>query len=459
MENFDKYYAVRSVTFDLTNACNLQCSYCFEKDKNPCSMTAENALKMAEAVDQNFRKRVLVNQPGATLRVTFFGGEPMLKMDVMRAVAKFFMDQEYFVEFAITTNLTLLKDEDIEFFRSINMGILVSIDGTKEAHDKNRCNSYDLVANNIKKLVDAGMQLNLEARITLPPSEVGTLVEGVKGVFELGVDNIAPCLVYDQPWKKEDWVIFEDQTRKLFDWALEVYNNSDNKRNLNIKMLNDALENCLVKSNENEVPCGMGNDLFIAVSPEGNVAPCHQIPTNKSGHGLIMGNILTDEFDEKRIMETRAKRDFSQRCQACDNRGICSGGCPVENYRASGSFSKPEPAWCEYIAIMAKIIVEYQDRILNATNLRNRRLVVLKENLKLQEILYNIIEMDVDSPLVMVELAKVQQFLFNNEQILMPAFKDMAKAVITTFQASLQDKINEKIQELDLDDERIKENG
>lgn len=453
MENFDKYYAVRSVTFDLTNACNLQCSYCFEKDKNRKSMTVENALKMAEAIDQNFRKKVLANQPSAVLRVTFFGGEPMLKMDVMRAVAKFFMAQEYFVEFTMTTNLTLLKDEDIEFFKSINLGILVSIDGTKETHDKNRCGSYDIVAANVKKLIDAGMKLNLEARITLPPSEVGTMFEGVKNVFDLGIDNIAPCLVYDQPWKEEDWVVYDEQVHKMFDWAMDVYNDPSNKRNLSIKLMNDFLENCLVKSNEWDVPCGMGNDLFISVTADGDVAPCHQVPTSKEGKDLIVGNLFTDTFDEAKIMDIRSKREFSKRCQGCKDRAICSGGCPIENYRASGTYTKPEPSWCKFISIMAKIVMEYQDRILNATNLRNRRLVTLKENLKLQDMLFNIVEMDMDSPLVMVEIAKIQQFLFNNEQILMPAFAEMAKMVMGAFQARLQDKIAKTTQELDTKNE------
>jgi uncharacterized protein len=61
----------------LTDQCNLRCSYCFEKDKNPHNMSDETALA---AVD------FLMEESGPMKRVTilFFGGEPLLRFDLIK---------------------------------------------------------------------------------------------------------------------------------------------------------------------------------------------------------------------------------------------------------------------------------------------------------------------------------------------------------------------------------------
>lgn len=445
MQNFNKYYAVRSVTFDVTNQCNLRCDYCFEKDKNPESMTVENAIAMAKEIDANFRERTYKTQPGKTLMISFFGGEPTLNMPAVRAVVNFFNQQEYFVEYSMTTNLTLVTDADIAFFKENDFSLLVSLDGTKETHDKHRCNSYDVVVKNLKKLLAAGLGFNTQVRLTLPPDAVGTMAQGVKEVFEMGVDNIVPMIVYDQPWTDEQWVTFEEQIREVFDFAMDVYNDESNKRNLSIKAFDEYIEDCLTKTNKNEVPCGMGNDVFISLAPNGNVSPCHQVPTDFAHQELVMGNILTDEFDEERILSVREQRSFSNRCQACENRAICSGGCPIENYRTTGAFNRASDAWCRYVDIMARVIKDYQDKIFRAKNIRNRKLNVIKENLKLQKILEEIREMNPADPMLAVKMADVQEFVFNNGKTLMPAFKEMVDYVY----AELAGKLSCALKEID----------
>ena len=430
MQNFNKYYAVRSVTFDVTNQCNLRCDYCFEKDKNPETMAVEDALRMAKEIDANFRERTYKTQPGKSLMVCFFGGEPTLNMPVIRAVVDFFNSQEYFVEFTMTTNLTLVTDADIAFFKENDFGLLVSLDGTKETHDKHRCNSYDRVVANLKKLLAAGLGFNTQVRLTLPPDAVGTMAQGVKEVFAMGVDNIVPMIVYDQPWTDAQWGTFEEQIREVFDFAMDVYNDESNKRNLSIKAFDEYIEDCLTKTNINEVPCGMGNDVFISLAPNGNVAPCHQVPTDFAHQELVMGNILTDEFDEKRILSVREQRSYSNRCQGCEHRAICSGGCPIENYRATGVFNRASDTWCRYISIMTRVIKDYQRCIFQAKNIRNRKLTIIQENLKLEKLLHELRSMDIYDPLTLVKLADVQEFVFNHDKTLMPAFKEMAELVI-----------------------------
>jgi uncharacterized protein len=63
----------------LTDQCNLRCSYCFEKDKNPHNMTEETATA---AVD--FLMTESQQMPNVT--ILFFGGEPLLRFDLLKKV-------------------------------------------------------------------------------------------------------------------------------------------------------------------------------------------------------------------------------------------------------------------------------------------------------------------------------------------------------------------------------------
>ena len=430
MKNFNSSYAVQAVTYVLTNQCNLRCSYCFEKDKKSEFMTKEEALRISKEIDDNFRNVTLKENPRAFLDIFFFGGEPMLCGETMRSVVEYFNDKAYPVEYGITTNATLITDDDIDFFIDNNFGILVSIDGIKKVHDANRCNSYDIVKKNIGRMIDAGLKLNLEARLTIPPSSVKYMLQGVKEVFDMGIDNISPCLVYDQSWKESEWKEFDKQMHGVFDFALDTYEDTNNKRNLSIKCVNETLENCLIKSNFDEVPCGACTRNTIAISPGGIVAPCHQVSTNDLyKDSLVVGNILTDNFDMEKIKSFSAKVKLENKCSQCKYYSICSGGCRMENFRANNNFTKPLSNWCKYIKIMYQIAEEYQDRIYNAKNIRNKRLNMIKENIKFEKLLTELAHMNIKDSAILIKLAKVQEFELNKEDIIFSSFHSMSKLV------------------------------
>ena len=92
----------------LTDQCNLRCSYCFEKDKNPHKMSDETAMASVD---------FLMEASGPTKKLTllFFGGEPLLRFDLMQKVWEYATKRAdelgKKINWNMTTNGTLVTEE------------------------------------------------------------------------------------------------------------------------------------------------------------------------------------------------------------------------------------------------------------------------------------------------------------------------------------------------------------
>lgn len=448
MDNFTELflsnYTLKGITINTTNQCNLRCSYCFEQNKHDLYMTIDDCKKILDEVTNNFEKTMLIEEPNASFDVAFFGGEPTLNFDIIKYTIEYLREKPYECTYGLTTNFVNITDEMLDVFYDNDFSILVSIDGLKEIHDKNRCNSYDKVVGNIKRSLDKGLKLNLEARITILPSDINYLFEATKNVFEMGIDNIAPCVVMDVPWTDENYIEFEKQVKLIYDWTIAIYNDEENKRNLQVKVVNDFLELSLDYKNDN-TPCGFGKDKWISVGPDGEIAPCHQVHTNyKNCQELIVGNILTRELDVDRINNIRDNITRSK-CFDCKFYHFCRGGCPIENMRLNGSFTSPSENTCKINEIMYNIAKEYQEKILNSTNSRSRRLNILKYNLELKKLSSDIKTNIVPSCISQInstsndvnnlgDISKLQEMICNNGHVLLPQFENAIREDIDDIQ-------------------------
>jgi uncharacterized protein len=125
-----------NVTLHLTTGCNLRCTYCFEGDHSyRTDMSAEVARA---AVD--FALRDAGGRPG----IVFFGGEPLLKRDLILELVDYAKrasgKSEAIPHLKITTNGLLLDDELLSRCSEEDVAISLSIDGVREAHDRHRLN-------------------------------------------------------------------------------------------------------------------------------------------------------------------------------------------------------------------------------------------------------------------------------------------------------------------------------
>jgi len=154
---------VKQVTFEITDACNLNCRYCaygelyndFDKRKATFmdSQVAKTLLKyLADFWNSSSNRSFKQN-----ISVSFYGGEPLLHMPFIKDIVAYceHLNLKYnlFV-FSLTTN-ALLLNKNIAFFAEKEFDLLVSLDGNRENNSyrvfHNNKDSFVQVINNLKK--------------------------------------------------------------------------------------------------------------------------------------------------------------------------------------------------------------------------------------------------------------------------------------------------------------------
>ena len=382
MENFTTVYSKpQAVTMLLTNDCNLACSYCFESNKGKDYMPKEMALDILKATYN------VVDPMAGIFTLNMFGGEPLMNWETFKAVCDYVLENNLKIRITATTNLTLLTDEMIDYIDELSIPILVSVDGIKEVHDKHRCNSFDKVIENMKKLIDRDLGYLIEARMTVAPDTAKYMYESVKMLVDLGINNIANVPASDLDWDAQSIQDYKDNYEKILDMYIDILNDETNKRNISLYKVDQALNLALEPIKEDTSMCNIGNPRWVIVDWKGDIWPCPDYPTTDNIDLIAgkIGNFYTGVDETKVDPKPMVATYELERCKGCEAISICKSGCPYENYTKNGKFNEPTIGYCTLQKAFVEIIKAYQDKLLEATNIRSRQLNVLIENLKVKK--------------------------------------------------------------------------
>ena len=382
MENFTTVYSKpQAVTMLLTNDCNLACSYCFESNKGKDYMPKEMALDILKATYNQ------VDPMAGIFTLNMFGGEPLMNWEAFKAVCDYVLENNLKIRITATTNLTLLTDEMIDYIDELSIPVLVSVDGIKEVHDKHRCNSFDKVIENMKKLIDRDLGYLIEARMTVAPDTAKYMYESVKMLVDLGINNIANVPASDLEWDAQSIQDYKDNYEKILDMYIDILNDETNKRNISLYKVDQALNLALEPIKEDTSMCNIGNPRWVIVDWKGDIWPCPDYPTTDNVDLIAgkIGNFYTGVDETKVDPKPMVATYELERCKGCEAISICKSGCPYENYTKNGKFNEPTIGYCTLQKAFVEIIKAYQDKLLEATNIRSRQLNVLIENLKVKK--------------------------------------------------------------------------
>jgi uncharacterized protein len=293
----------------LTEQCNIRCKYCIYSEHYPDVMEYSNKSMDFEtaklAIDQymqlynekqkyGYRKKAIVS---------FYGGEPFLKFDLIKQVIKHCKEKGHDVRYYATTNGTIMTEEIIEYIANNDFIVTFSLDGHKEQHDRNRVFSgnkgtFDLVLNNILKLQNYKRKRGINQLITFNCtydyySDLSKIID----FFENNYDEFDPFNVMFGPVNKLDTTYY-DYCKEMHDKGIikessstagESYQRLINRlkekagnNSAQEKMLNSFFASLfLIKRrprglvNLHSSACMPSNK--IAVSPEGNYYVCERI--------------------------------------------------------------------------------------------------------------------------------------------------------------------------------------
>ena len=155
-------YAPRRASFTVlvTSDCNFTCEYCFEGSNHKIVyMSKQTADDIVSFVRNSIDKHSSLNN----VLVAFYGGEPLLNRSIIHKICNGLTESNNYSDktvFTITTNLSLLTNEDIKMFEKYRfVNVQVAIDGPQHIHNRRRrskddSDTYTTIIRNIQRLVD-----------------------------------------------------------------------------------------------------------------------------------------------------------------------------------------------------------------------------------------------------------------------------------------------------------------
>lgn len=348
------------LTLNIANTCNLHCSYCYANGGNYCS---RDELMSVDTAVISIRK--FAEYFGVLKRVKFFGGEPFLNPDVIKAACEACVHLKNegvlkeMPDFTTVTNGSVLTQELIDLILKYDIGVTVSYDGDPTMQDMLRPDtsgfgSNDKVLANVhwlQKATNYKQPSSVEVTYTQLHEENGVSVEqcynNVKRIFNIDDIKITPVSC-----EKTD-VHFLKQIDSFHDAIKAGYQKKSINRNLVDKAYR-IYQNLTKRKKSNNIFCGAGINRFV-VSADGNVYPCYLFVNDAD---FYIGNVLESSFSLEDYESTRNElikydRFSNAPCKDCWASSLCFG-CLGNNRRLTGNANIPSEDFC----VMFKEVVE-----------------------------------------------------------------------------------------------------
>lgn len=355
-------HPVTVLDFDVTENCNLGCTYCFKGEMYPRHMSLEMMKRAFEwLIEAAGNARVI----GAN----FMGGEPTMRWKQIEAFVPWAKRRARVrgkrAHFSMTTNLTLFTDEIRRFVDEHGFGVLMSIDGCPEVQDAQRPSKNGVpVSSTVEKWARSMLETrpSAYARATAHPDYVARLYESFAYLEDIGFQSVALAAASFDEWDDRAFEFLDREYEKICDHIVRQIQSGTT----NVAVI-VSWQYCIgklirrrrsgVPEDEFEIkrqPCGAGKG-YMMVDYQGDVWPCHRFDgadaDQRLDGQLRLGNILKPGFNNElqdAFLGFDHSRDHKAGCRTCPVNPVCGGFCPAANISDTGTLHSPHDAFCRW---------------------------------------------------------------------------------------------------------------
>ena len=341
---------VKALCLHICHDCNLRCEYCFAGQGNYKGRTEYMSFGVAKAAVD-----FLISNSGnrKILEMDFFGGEPLMNLSVVKKTVDYAKEQgkkhnKKFL-FTLTTNGVLLNEETAKYLNEEMENVVLSIDGRREVHDGvrktvNGKGSYDVIIENIKNFVKMRGDKHYYVRGTFTKKNLDfandVLYLADEGLTEISLEPVVTDENSPLYIGEKDVPAVAEEYRRLAREYKRRYAAGERLFNFFHFQIDLTGGPCLKKRVS---ACGAGNE-YVAVTPSGDIYPCHQFAGNPETR---MGSVLDGTFDiqaQKKYKECNVLN--KEECSRCWAKYYCSGGCAANAYIYNEDINKPYKMAC-----------------------------------------------------------------------------------------------------------------
>lgn len=318
------------------SSCNLNCIYCYERDKNKLEFDVDEAFNV---IDEQLKTKT---QFGTKIKL--HGGEPFMVFPKIKQLCECLWEKEYpeYYHFHLTTNGTLVHDDIKEWLykHRDKITIKLSLDGSKKSNDINRPHSFELIDIPFFTKTWPDIRVNM----TITPATLPYLAENIKFLHSVNINNIISHFALMINWKAYNLEnLLYQQMLELADYYLE----------------HPEIMPCyFFRPNIGDTLC---QPLFNAACVRGQ-GKAYDYQTKKYYPCFMCFPVLAGE----KVSEELRRIDFSNTnilenkiCLNCPFINICPT-CYAENYITRGNVAHRDMALCSYQKTIIAVLFKYE---------------------------------------------------------------------------------------------------
>ncbi|MFT3965217.1 MAG: quinohemoprotein amine dehydrogenase maturation protein [Sphingobium sp.] len=350
-------FPLQALVLNITNQCNLACTYCYEFGADKIATPAGKKKYMSIDTAKSSVDFLLEQSRGRpAVHITFFGGETLMNFPLLKEVVFYATGQAEAqgraITFSLTTNATLLTDEIIDFLSDNGIGVTVSMDGPPDLQDKRRVykngkGSYAVIEPRLRKLIARHKTRAITARVTLTDgvTDVIRIYRHLKedlGFHEVG---FAPVTASGEQAYSIGADGMEGVLAQFHELADEWLAYALRGQMHGFSNVSETIGE-LIQGHNKSHPCGAGLGL-LGVGPSGDLSPCHRF-TDADTHSL--GHIDSG-IDQAKREDFLSRGHVSAKfdCSTCWARPLCAGGCHHEAFVRYGDTGHANLHYCDWI--------------------------------------------------------------------------------------------------------------
>lgn len=363
--NNDKVLS-RTVTFQVTDSCNLACTYCYQINKGKRVMKFETAKKLIDMIlteDERLNGYIGLKK-SPSLIIEFIGGEPFLQVELMDQICDYFIDKAIELQhpwannFAISicSNGVLYFDEKVQQFLNKyknKISFSITIDGNKELHDACRVfpngnPSYDLAVAGATDWINRGNYMG--SKITIAPENLPYLYDAILHMVELGYQEINANVVYENVWEHHHAIEYYKQLIKIANYFID----NELVEDYYLALFSEDFF-APMEEEENDNWCG-GVGSMLSCDPDGYLYPCIRYMESSLGEdqeSIRIGHVDTGIAQtEKECKWVDCLNCITRRSQSTDECFYCPiakgcSWCSAYNYQETGTPNKRVTYICD----------------------------------------------------------------------------------------------------------------
>jgi len=330
--------AINDVTINLTHKCNLECSFCYNRnlvDNADCEVSEVEVIQFFEQARQCASRNCTL---------TLSGGEPFLVPDKLFAVAEHSIQQG--IDTCVSTNGMLINDEHARQARSMGLKVYVSLDGhTSAVNDELRGEgSFDRILAGIKSLVRNNAYTGLT--LTCHEGNYKHLGNYFHLAADLGVNELR-FFPLKRTHGNRDNTFRPAKMHKLVTITHDILKRHPEFATL---LKQDSVTLLMNKCRYLNCPqsCGMGFTTVL-LDADGWVYPCAYMnqPEFRIAEVRMQNFDFADTWkNSTALLNLRQQTSIESRHETCMDCAVlswCGGGCCGETHAETGKFDDIHP--------------------------------------------------------------------------------------------------------------------